>query len=298
MTLDHVGAEGFELKNPGGQRDEDGAPLACEGVSCTFSGTVLPQETLIVKFPVDVELTGEQRVMNVVHVSGGGAPDAFMRTSTLVSSNQAGYGIAPGSATVSLSDSQAGAHADLTSTIGFDTVDGEGETAGDQKETSVVLPPGFGGDLVDTPTCPVAKFAASECPIPTQIGVTTLFFEGPLGREVDTEPVYNLAPEPGDVAKLGFFAIAADVQADVTVLPGTYQLKTTFHNVNGLVKQDLVSVTIWGVPAETAHDHWRWDSKLLVNGELGGFGVSSSNARVPYLSSPTSCTGETSPAGS
>ena len=296
VTLDHVGAEGFELKNPGGQRDEDGAPLACEGVSCTFSGTVLPQETLIVKFPVDVELTGEQRVMNVVHVSGGGAPDAFMRTSTLVSSNQAGYGIAPGSATVSLSDSQAGAHADLTSTIGFDTVDGEGETAGDQKETSVVLPPGFGGDLVDTPTCPVAKFAASECPIPTQIGVTTLFFEGPLGREVDTEPVYNLAPEPGDVAKLGFFAIAADVQADVTVLPGTYQLKTTFHNVNGLVKQDLVSVTIWGVPAETAHDHWRWDSKLLVNGELGGFGVSSSNARVPYLSSPTSCTGETSPA--
>ena len=183
VTLDEAGAEGFELINTGGERDSLGTPLSCEGVSCTFSGSVVPEEMLLMRVPVDVNLTGEQTVTNVVHVSGGGAPDVFVRTPTLVSHTPAGYGIPPGSTTISLSDSQAGAHADLTNTIGYNTVDGEGEDAGDQKEASVVLPPGFGGDLVDTPTCSVAKFSHEECPIGTQIGVATIFFEGLLGHE-------------------------------------------------------------------------------------------------------------------
>ena len=291
VTLDHVGAEGFELKDGNAK----GAPLGCSGVSCTFSGTVVPQEMLLVRIPVDVASIPEQTLMNVVRVSGGGAPDEFVSVPTVVSSTPAGFGVAPGSATVTLSDSQAGAHADLTTTIGFNTVDGNGELAGDQKETSVVLPPGFGGDLVDTPTCPVAKLAEGECPIATQVGVVTVMFEGPLGGEVHTRPVYDLAPEPGDVAKLGFEAFpGVDVQGDVTVLPGSYALQTTFHNVNGLVKQDLISVTIWGVPTESAHDAWRWNPNL--GGTTGHFGISSSNARVPFLSSPTSCSGEPLPA--
>ena len=294
VTLDQAGIEGRELRSSG-ENDRLGTSLSCEGVSCTFSGSVAPQEMLLVKIPVDVEFTGEQTVTNVVHVSGGGAADAFVRTPTLVSSTPTGYGIAPGSTSVSLSDSQAGAHADLTSTIGYDTVDGQGQDAGDQKEASVVLPPGFGGDLIDTPTCSVAKFSHEECPIGTQIGVATILFEGFLGETANTVPVYNLAPEPGDVAKIGFpiYGGIAHVQADVTVLPGTYQLKTTFHNINALVKQDLVSVTIWGVPTEAAHDDWRWNGEGQVQGH---FGASSSNTRVPYLASPTSCGGEALPA--
>ncbi len=293
VTLDHVGAEGFELLNKAGEGrvDEAGTRMSCVGVSCTFSGTVLPQEMLLVRIPVDVELKSEQTVMNLVHVSGGGAPDAFVSTPTLLSSTPAGFGIAPGSTTVSLSDSQAGAHADLTSTIGFDTIDGEGRLAGDQKETSLDLPPGFGGDLVDTPTCAIAKFSHEECPIDTQVGVSTILFPGPLGREADTQPLYNLAPEPGDVAKIGLFVKVAHVQADVTVLPGSYALRTTFHNIDALDSQDLVSVTIWGVPSAPAHDRWRLNPNA-GNNTGGAFGISSSNERVPFLSSPTSCSGE------
>ena len=261
VTLDQAGVEGYELGASETEYDYPGARLSCEGPSCTFSEPVAPQQMLLVKIPVNVAPLSEQSVTNVVHVSGGGAPDAFVRTPTLISSNQAGYGIAPGSATVSLSDSQAGAHADLTSTIGYDTVDGEGKDAGDQKEASLTLPPGFGGDLIDTPTCAIAQFSQLECPVPTQVGVATIFFEGVLGKEENTVPVFNLAPEPGDVAKIGFPAAGsiALVQADVTVLPGTYQLQTTFHNINASVKQDLVSLTVWGVPASPMHDSLRWD---------------------------------------
>ncbi len=287
ITLDEAGAQGFELK----EDKELGTPLSCKGVSCTFSGSVVPQGMLIVRIPIDVDLTGEHALTNVVHVFGGGAPDAFMRASTLVSSTPAGYGIPPGSTTVSLSDSQAGAHADLTTTIGYNTVTGEGKDAGDQKEASVVLPPGFGGDLVETPQCSIAKFSHEECPVGTQIGLASVFFEGPLGAKVETKPVYNLQPEPGDVAKIGWNPVPGiGVQADITVLPGTYQLKTTFHNIDALVKQNLVSVTIWGVPAEASHDDWRWTQEN--GGNSAHFGVSSTNARVPYLASPTSCSGE------
>ncbi len=296
VTLDHTGAEGFELRNgKDGRVDEGGTRMSCVGVSCTFSGVVGTQGTLLVKIPLDVELSSEQMVANVVHVSGGGALDAFVSVPTLISSKEAPFGIAPGSATVSLSDNQAGAHADLTSTIGFNTVNGEGKVSGDQKETSVELPPGFGGDLVDQPTCPISKFSNEECAIDTQVGVATVFFPGGLGREVDTEPVYDLAVEPGDVAKLGFAIKTVHVQADVTVLPGTYQLKTTFHNIEALDSQDLVSVTIWGVPSAAAHDRWRWNP-IAGNNAGGEFDVPSTDALVPFLASPTSCTGEPSQA--
>ena len=301
VTLDHTGAEGFELRNTGSRIDEPGTPMSCVGASCTFSAAVPADGTLLVRIPVDVELSGEQTVSNVVHVSGGGAPDAFVNVSTLVSPAEAGFGIAPGSATVSLSESQAGAHADLTSTIGFDTVKeagkpAEGKVAGNQKETSVDLPPGFGGDLVEMPTCPIAKFSQEECAINTQIGVSTIVFPGPLGRggDVVTQPVYNLAPEPGDVAKLGFLVKVAHVQGDVTVLPGSYALRATFHNINALDSQDLVAVTLWGVPSAAAHDRWRWnpDAENPNASEHGAFGAPSTSVQVPFLSSPTACSGE------
>jgi uncharacterized repeat protein (TIGR01451 family) len=287
VTLDSLGVEGFLAGNNPSVREK----LDCSGLSCTYEGAVQPQQLLLMRIPVDVAPLSEQTLSNEVHVSGGGAVDAFQSTPVLISSAPAKYGIAPGSATVALSDSQAGAHADLTSMIGYDTINGEGRDAGDQKEASLLLPPGFGGDLVDTPQCPVSKFSNAECPVATQIGLAMVFFEGVLGRELDREPVYNLQPEPGDVAKLGFsvFGGATHVQADVTVLPGTYQLKTTFHNINATVKQNFIAITIWGVPTEESHDYWRWSGGPATSGR---FGASSSNARVPYLASPTSCSGE------
>jgi uncharacterized repeat protein (TIGR01451 family) len=298
LTLDRRGVEGFVLSGriP---RQELVKRLSCEGLTCVYEGVVVPDETLLVTIPVDVGALALPSckvpaapvvcVANLVRVSGGGAPDAEMETPTAISSDSAQFGIAPGSVTTALSSTQAGAHADLTTSIGFDTLDNRGTLAGNPKETVVELPPGFGGDLVDTPTCSAALFLREECPIGTQIGITTATLDG--GAQVYTDPVYNLAPEPGDVAKLGFPVVGFDVEGDVTVRPGDYGLQARFQNIPGVsgIPLDSVSVTTWGVPAAAIHDPWRWDP---TGGLSSHFGVPSPSAVVPYLSSPTSCTGE------
>jgi hypothetical protein len=290
LTLDHAGAEGYESSGRESHRVK-GAALSCEGLTCTFSRNVIPQETLVLTIPVDVELKGPATVTNVVRVSGGGALDATMSTPTTISSTPAGFGIAAGSATTALSSTQAGAHADLTTTIGFNTLNDEGKIAGYAKEVVDDFPPGFAGDLVDTPTCPVAVFQREECPIETQIGVqttTTLAHEGI--PTVYTSAVYNLTPDPGDVAKIGFRDVGeTHIQGDVTVSPDEYRLQTRFENIIEVdgAELDSTSLTVWGVPTASIHNPWRWNPNAGLHGE---YDVSSTNPLVPYLSNPTSCT--------
>ena len=287
LTLDRAGAGGY-AETP----SLTDVPLSCVLATCTYTGVVIPDETLIVTIPVDVESGAPASVTNMVSVSGGGAPGASVSTPTTISSQPAAFGIAPGSTLTALSNYQAGAHADLTTTIGWDAVSTQGKLAGAVKEVVDELPPGFGGDLVDTPACPVSEFEVEKCPIETQVGVTTVTFAGTGGNRVlDPQPVYNLAPEPGDVAKLGFSLAGgfAHIQADVTVRPGDYGLQTRFQNINGSSAElDSTSLTIWGVPTAAVHNAWRWNPG--IGQTTGRFGVSSTNPLVPYLASPTACT--------
>jgi uncharacterized repeat protein (TIGR01451 family) len=289
LTLDHVGVVGF-VRTPA----KGDVPLSCEGLTCTYSGAVIPDETLVLKVPVDVELRESSTVVNVVRVAGGGAPDAAMETPTMISFEAAGFGIAVGSATTALSSTQAGAHADLTGTVGFNTLDKAGKLAGAPKEVVVNLPPGFAGDLVDTPACPVGVFGRNQCPIGTQVGVQTLTVSAGGNESVVTAPVYNLVADPGDVAKLGFHVfVDFGIQGDVTVNPDGYGLQTRFENIDGSIAElDSASLTVWGVPTASVHDAWRWNGLNPDEAGAGAFGASSSNALVPYLSNPTSCTSE------
>jgi uncharacterized repeat protein (TIGR01451 family) len=279
LTLDPAGMSGFDLRL--GQKDLKGGlgeALSCVGLACTYPRSVAPEETLILTVPVDVHAT-TGLLTNVVKVSGGGASDAVVSTPTTISATPASFGIAPGSATTSLSSTQAGAHADLTTSLQFNSVDDKGLLAAPVKETADDLPPGFAGDLVDFPTCAIALFSLRECPIGTQVGIISLLLHINNALEIATAPVYNLVPEPGTVVKFGFEAVIYNVQGDVTVRPSDYGLHTAFQNIKETGGElDGASLTIWGVPAEPVHDPWRG-------------GTSSPDARVPFLSSPTSCTG-------
>jgi uncharacterized repeat protein (TIGR01451 family) len=291
LVLDRAGVKGHVLSDHQLREPE---PLSCGGVTCVDEKSVLPDESLVITVSVDIEMMASPAVDNVVRVSGGGAADASMMTPTTIGSQPARFGIAPGSVTAALSNVQAGAHADLTTSVGFNTVDDEGTLAGVPKETVVELPAGFAGDLVDTPTCSAALFLSEICPIGTQVGIVTVTLH--TLPEVFTEPIYNLAPEPGDVEKLGFTVAAFNIQGGVSVVPvkigpGEYEYRAqvTFQDVKDIVKAELddVSATIWGVPTATVHDPWRLNPK--TGGTTSEYGVSSDNALVPFLSNPTTC---------
>ncbi len=286
------------------------------GVSCTYGGLVQPGDTLVIKVPVlvakePVELPDSCKeaglpagalscVGNVVRVSGGGAPaPASIETPTLISGRPAGFGVAAGGATNALSSVQAGAHPDLTVSIAWNTTNGSGATAGNAKNTRYVLPAGFAGDLVDTPVCQASQFLDEVCPAPTQVGDTTITLHvGDNAEALKLEPVYNLAPEPGDVAKLGFNVGEFFIEADVSVRPGgggpgEYGLQTTFYNLNASSDTELDNdiITIWGVPASPLHNPLRF-SHNTNGGENGHFGESTAAVEAPYFTNPTACTSQ------
>jgi hypothetical protein len=289
LTLDAVGASGHDqLAVENGQ--PSGTGFSCVLRTCTYAGVVLPDQTLRIIFPVDVSSAAPVSVTNVIRVAGGGARSAVIATPTAISSTPASFGVPPGGAATALSTTQAGAHADLTNLVAFSTVDASGSQPESVKDLTYDLPPAFAGDLIDTPSCSAASFAASNCPVGTQIGITTVTLTGTLSGDL-LRPVYNLAPNPGEVARIGFSLGATTgilIEGGVSVRPGDYGLRTVFTNINETLTQlNSVSLTLWGVPADPIHDPFRG-----VPGTEHQFGTHSDAAPAPFFTNPTSCTQE------
>jgi uncharacterized repeat protein (TIGR01451 family) len=314
LALGAAGASGEDHLLSGVQH-LPGGKLSCVFGSCTYRGIVVPDDALDLSFPVTVSgaspaesascrqeiekleqvpvPAGESCVTNVVRVSGGGAPAAAASTPTVISAAPAGFGISPGASTSALSSPQAGAHPDLTVSTAFNTIAAGGflSLAGDPKDTTFDLPPGFAGDLVDTPSCTAAAFNRSECAIGTQVGITTITLGNAHGPLVFTEPVYNLAPNPGEVAKLGFpVGNIFYIQGAIT-LRGDYGLRTTFENIDdSLDELHSDTLTLWGVPAAATHNPLRWNG-LPSSGPEGHFGSTTQATPAPFFTNPTSCSG-------
>jgi hypothetical protein len=276
LSLDPAGASGEDTLT------RKSAGFSCVLRSCTYTGAVVPDQALDLTFPVDVSPGAASELTNVVRVAGGGAPDAAVKVQTAISEQPAGFGISPGGAATTLSTAQAGAHPDITNSIAFNTVNSKGDLAGNTKDVVFDLPTGFAGDLVDTPSCPAATFTLDACPVGTQIGVTVITLSGVVE---EPKPVYNLAPDPGEVAKLGFRVSGFFIQGGVFVRPGDNGLRVVFANINqSLAELDNASLTVWGVPADKVHDPLR-----RPFGAIGGGGASSDAARAPFFTNATSC---------
>jgi hypothetical protein len=300
LSLDPIGASGQLAVAKGSA----GANFECVLRTCTYSGVVVPGNRLLITFPVDVSsapipascavpATASNCVTNAVHVAGGGAPAAGVTTPTLVSTTEAPFGVSPGGMSTALSSVQAGAHPDITTAISFNTVNAQGSLAGDEKEVIDDLPPGFAGaDLVDTPSCPASQFLLSLCAIDTQVGVVAVTLAG-IDAGTPTVPVYNLTPDPGEAAKLGFF-VAGNVYVEGGIyLRSDYGPRAVFQNIyQGRTEVVGASLTLWGVPADSVHDPLRCKHEE-ANPALCFFGTPSSAPRVPFFTNPTIC--ETQP---
>jgi len=188
---------------------------------------------------------------------------------------------------------QAGSHPDLFSfNIGVNTrVDPEtGETVPDEetKDLKVAFPPGFIGDPTAVPRCSAVQFLSGlngECPDATALGKVRVEYAVGESTEFNVVPVYNLAPSPGTVAKLGFIVEARVlVTIDVRLNPNPpYNVIGVTPNITQAVFFLGAKLTVWGVP--TAHSHDSERGRCLT----GAKDCSLSLAEVPFLTLPTSC---------
>jgi hypothetical protein len=218
----------------------------------------------------------------------------------LLSGSAGAFGISEFSG--SLSDpsgselTQAGAHADLTTTIHFNVLRGTGPegpdeiTEGNPKDIEVNLPPGLVGDPQATPVCTQEQLKGGaqrgqSCPVNSQVGVVSITYYVSFAEHgtTFTVPVYNMQPPLGTPAQFGFnvFGVLIFVNAKVRD-NGDYGITADLSGISEGLDLGGSSLTLWGVPADPAHNAQRVGPK----GELG---ASSTAPPVALMSSPTVC---------
>jgi hypothetical protein len=180
----------------------------------------------------------------------------------------------------------AGSHPYLQeTTVAFNTEPRPGFSfeipSGDVKDLSVVLPPGLVADTTAVPRCPQPVFVEQKCEPATQVGRNEVTIGDPpdeLGS-VTVVPVYNLVPTPGSVAKLGFVVLTVPITLEVGLSQSfPYNGLVTVDDTPQAVPLYRSAVSIWGVPADHAHDPERNCALGCVLGP-----------EKPFLTMPTSC---------
>jgi hypothetical protein len=219
-------------------------------------------------------------------------------------SASAAFGLVPDSFRVSSTDpngdlvTQAGAHADATTSFRLNTVrDARGVELPDEdlKDVVLELPVGAVGDPTATPQCSAADFGYSppRCPTATQVGVARLLIKtlpiepAPSGAVV---PVFNLVPPRGQVAQFGF-AIARNKTVITASLRSAtdYGITATVRNTPGGLFIFGADVTLWGVPADPAHDALRFRTGETAPGDASRNPLPSQAPRNPFFTNPFEC---------
>jgi hypothetical protein len=184
---------------------------------------------------------------------------------------------------------QAGSHPfAMTTSIEFASQAG-GSVEEAAKDLIATLPAGFVGNPTAVPPCQIADFLTGRtgCPDSSAVGVIAVELAASSGSGTDRAPAYNLQPPPGTAAKLGFWVLG--------VVPVTIELgvsPTPPYNVIGgptnisqgaeVLRADL---TLWGVPALSAHDGDR--GKCFGTPKECPANIS----KTPFITLPRSCHG-------
>ncbi len=212
----------------------------------------------------------------------------------------ANYGI--DSVGASLSTSQAGAHADFTSSIVLKTENFELPAL--TRNVSVELPQGLLANPTATPKCSASQFVgtnvedksnATGCPQNSQVGVTHIIFSNEHEGTADfIEPVFNLEPRVGEPARLGFIALQYPILID-TELRSDYGVTAMVKGADTLATLYTTETTLWGVPADESHDSERmtpYESAHNRGGVETPTGTRQSGLTpTPFMFNPTRCDG-------
>jgi hypothetical protein len=202
------------------------------------------------------------------------------------------FGIA--SVFASVSNEQAGAHADMTIGVTL-TTEGDAPYAR-VRDIEIDLPPGFIGNPQALPRCTAEQLGdnheKSACPFDTQVGTTVIKVIQPVPGTF-TEPVYNMpAPKGTDiVARLGFMSVDWPTFINIRVDPIDFGLIATVEGVPSAAGLSKAITTIWGVPSDPVHNQERITPEEAIDGNApaGGRTVT---PRGPFLSNPVDCTSQ------
>jgi hypothetical protein len=213
--------------------------------------------------------------------------------SLTASAARADFGLAPGSLSFSATnndgtvDTLAGSHP-FALTIHFDMkTEGSVTEGGQLRDVLASLPAGLFANPHAVPSCSRQDFEDYRCDPNTQVGVLHATLAG-VGEIFG--PLYNLTPGPGDVAQLGFSNVGfvvfehASLQSEQGAGPGElYGVNVTTPHLP--IEATSVTETIWGAPADPAHNYERY----CVGAPANEPGCPTVAPVVPYLTLPATC---------
>jgi hypothetical protein len=158
------------------------------------------------------------------------------------------------------------------------------------KDILTELPPGLIGNPSAAPTCSRFEVAVALCPGDTQVGMLTVV----QARETAVVGLYNVTPPKGVPALFGGVVgslVRVYIEPRIRT-GGDYGITAEALDSSQETGIDSITVKLWGVPADPAHDSER---RCPAPGEPGN-AVSPCSAAVsepfkPFLSNPTSCSG-------
>jgi hypothetical protein len=199
------------------------------------------------------------------------------------------------SVSASLSNKQAGAHADLT--VGFElsaTEEVPPKPYAFTRDVEVNLPPGMIGNPQSFPRCTLEQLGEepeeSKCPQDAQVGIAEVTVSGSSEGTL-IEPIYNMTSPGGEVvARLGFFAAPYPTLINVEVDPDDYSLVAKVEGAAAAAEMIATNTILWGVPAAEVHDEFRLTPQEAMEEKLPPGGRESGQPEIPFLSNPTDCT--------
>jgi DNA-binding beta-propeller fold protein YncE len=207
-------------------------------------------------------------------------------------------------------DTQAGSHPfDVTTRFLINTrPDGALPSNLQPKDYYVDIPAGFAGSVAKVPRCKMSDLSSLSnrqrppgCPTASQVGVMRLFGI-PQEGTVETEvlPVYNMVPSSGVPAELAFAYILIGEPVTFQLRPsgadGGYGITARVPNISEVKPIVGSQLTLWGVPADPAHDAERFlpergasSNSGFIPGDAEGKPLPAGTAEVPFLTNPTRC---------
>ncbi len=287
-------------------------PCSFASLSCELTEVLAPYAQIQVTIAVEVEPGASSGEINRASISGAGAPAAHVSHPITVSGAATSFGLenyelAPEEAGGS-TDTQAGSHPfQLTTTLALNQSSEPSKPPALAKDLKVRLPPGLVGNPTAFPQCPEAEFllALDEtdgCENRTALGVALVTAVIPTVGPAPFPflvPLFNITPEVGEPARLGFFFHNVPVFLDTSVRTGSdYGVTVSVDNISQEVTFISSRVTVWGVPGAASHNNSRGWSCVSDEGyhdnnptEIPPCSTVAEEHPAPFLALPTSCTG-------